>query len=146
MKFNPKDAEFPILPVGDYDAVVKDAQPAVSKSGNDMIKLTVDVFNGIDVVQMTTYLASAFSAKQFCYATGLEDLFNAGEIRPPYCIGRKCRVATKHEEWEGQKRSKIDKFKARIGGAQQPDNAPRPSDALAFEPVAAAPPTDDIPF
>jgi hypothetical protein len=147
MKFDPKDAEFPVLPEGDYDALVKDAEDKQSKAGNDMIKLTVQVYHGSEKYSFDTYLASAFAAKAFCEATGLQDLFAAGELTPAYCIGKAIRVTMKHETYQGEKRSKIDKIKARPGVVHervQPTG--KPSDALDFAPAAAPATKDEIPW
>ena len=44
--FNPddyKENDFPIIPVGDHRVRIRDAEEKVSKAGNDMIVLTLDV-------------------------------------------------------------------------------------------------------
>ncbi len=80
-----------LLPAGEYSFQISAAEPAVSKSGNDMIVLTVRVFKPDgNFILITDYLLEAMQFKlvHACEACGLYDKYLTGEIHPGDFIGK----------------------------------------------------------
>jgi hypothetical protein len=83
MRFQAKSDEelLNLLPEGEYDFFVKQAEDTVSKKGNEMIKLTLGILDSNNKEHMLfDYLLEslAFKVKHFAEAVGLEDKYNAG--------------------------------------------------------------------
>lgn len=95
--FTPKTENdlYQLLEKGDYDFEVLNAEDAVSKKGNPMIKLTLKIYdkNG-NGRQMYDYLleALAFKLKHFCEATGLDDKYKAGKLEASDCLAKSGKV------------------------------------------------------
>lgn len=95
MKFTPKTekeiAEEKLLPVGDYPFQISAAEDYVSKAGNEMIKAEVRVFKPDgNFLLVDDYLGEFMMHKilHLCQATGLEDDYNAGLIKPENLVGK----------------------------------------------------------
>jgi hypothetical protein len=105
MRFVPKseDELNPLLPAGDYDAEVTKAEAAVSQKKNDMIKLTLRIFdhNGGTII-INDYLLEAMlkKLKHFCDSAGLTDIYERGELTPECCHGASVivKLKIKHDE------------------------------------------------
>lgn len=95
MKFQPKTekeiAEEGLLPAGEYPFEISQAEETVSKAGNEMIKLLVRVFREDGTfVLVNDYLLEAIAYKllHICKATGLENAYNAGELKAEDFVGK----------------------------------------------------------
>jgi hypothetical protein len=103
MKFTPKSDEelLNLLPDGDYDFVVIKAEDTISKSGNEMIKLTLKVLDHQgNERQIFDYLleAMAFKVKHFAQAVGLDNLYELGGYEASDCLHRTGRCTIGKEE------------------------------------------------
>ena len=100
MKFNPlpESEVLNLLPVGEYEFYVKDAEDTVSqKSGAEMIKLTIAVIdkNGNERTVFDYLLESMmYKVKHFADAVGLEAEYEAGGYSAASCKNRsgKCKI------------------------------------------------------
>lgn len=107
MKFQPRTVEEietekrdfavqSLLPKGWYDFEVMDAQDAVSKkSGRDMIKLKLRVFNpngGEKHVYDYLIETAPTHLFDFCESVGLETEYHQGTLTAADCMGRAGRV------------------------------------------------------
>lgn len=95
MRFTPKTAEeleaLNLMKPGAYAFRVANAEDKVSKSGNEMIKLTLEVFS--DAGQTYTvfdHLLEAMPSKlnAFCKSTKLTDKYSSGRLTSHDCIDR----------------------------------------------------------
>ncbi len=80
-----------LMEPGIYDFEVAQAQDTVSKSGNDMIKLQLKVWDKDGNERFVfDYLLEAmeFKLRHFAESVELLDLYNAGEMFAPDCVGR----------------------------------------------------------
>lgn len=98
MNFEPKSEqeleEAMLLPDGDYPFEVSNAEDKTSKGGNEMIAIQLTVF---DEQGRGTFLRDWLVAKdeplclqkilQFCYATGLGDQYQSGNLTSDSCYG-----------------------------------------------------------
>jgi len=101
MEFNPGDGTpksgFDLLPAGEYDIEVIEAEERTSQKGNQMIALTLQAKHpdGYDA-RVWDYLVSVpaadFKIKMFCEATGLESKFQEGRLTAEECVGRTSRA------------------------------------------------------
>lgn len=151
MRFQPKSeadiARENLLPVGDYDFTVLEASDERSKSGNDMIKLKLEVWdNDGNTRHVYDYLLEqmAFKLRHFCSATGLIELYEQGDLQAIDCENRsgRCKIIIKTDKT----------------GEHDPNNAVKdylvPDAANAPEPVRRAQPAqqqatgtdDELPF
>jgi hypothetical protein len=99
MKFAKKsDEELTMLNLiepGTYDFEVIDAQDKVSRAGNDMISITLRIWdNHGRERQVYDYLLESFPVKlkHFAKVTGLLDKYELGEIVASDCLRRSGRV------------------------------------------------------
>jgi len=80
-----------ILDEGMYPFQVVNAEDAISKSGNEMIKMTLKVWNK-DGSERTLYDylldAMAFKLRHFCASTGLLEKYEHGKLHAIDCIGK----------------------------------------------------------
>ena len=102
MKFQPKTQEeidaMSLLPEGVYDFVVLDACESVSKKGNDMIKLTLNVYDDRGAVwRIFDYIMEAFPRKlrHFCEALSLDHEYATGTLEADMCLDKAGRVKIK---------------------------------------------------
>lgn len=98
MKFDPKTdkeiAEENLLPKGEYDYEVAEAKEARSKSGNEMIALTLHVFHGESHRSVKDYLLGSMPGKlkHFCDQHGLQREYETGTLTAEDCEGRSSKV------------------------------------------------------
>lgn len=77
--------EYPLLPEGDYEFTVLDAEDAVSAAGNEMINMTLQVWDesGKDfkVWDRLVFTPKAlYRIRNFCKANGLDEQWEAREV------------------------------------------------------------------
>lgn len=152
MQFAPKTdkelAEALLWPKGEYDFEVLEAVDAVSKSGNDMIKLKLCCFFGEKQKQVTDYLLASMEhrLKHFCDAAGLAEVYAKGELSAELCKGRTGKVKLKVEEQPGYnpKMAVADYVKPAEGATVPGEDVP--SAPRRVPNAAAAGAADDVPF
>lgn len=95
MNFVPKSEEEIqtgiLLPKGEYLFCVKAAEEAVSKRGNEMIKLSISTWdNDAKEYFLFDYLLESMPAKlkHFCDSVGLEDLYSKGSLSAKDCLNK----------------------------------------------------------
>jgi hypothetical protein len=104
MKFEPSATnDRPVLPAGIYRATVMKAEEQLSKIGNSMIKLTLDVLDSSgQTVKLFDYLVGSEKAtwkiQQFCVSAGLDTKFEAGELAAIDCEGVEVQAQVVAEE------------------------------------------------
>ena len=103
-----------LLPEGCYSFEVAKALDKKSAAGNEMIELTLHVYdgNGGAKVFVYDYLTSGFKKRvvDFCRCVGLSDLADGGELKAVRCLQRTGEVHLIQEEYEGKKRNKVDRY------------------------------------
>ncbi len=96
-----------LLTKGEYDATVVKAEETVSKtSGNEMIAITLKVWNADGSgVLVNDYLLSTetgiLKLCQFCEAAGLLDIYNQGILSASDCMDSNVKVKIKIDEGKG---------------------------------------------
>lgn len=102
MKFVPMTEEelarASLLEAGVYPFEVLSAQDKISKTGNEMIELKLNVFgNNGENVHVFDYLLEkmSFKLRHFCEATGLLSLYERGELEAIVCPEKQgfCKIA-----------------------------------------------------
>lgn len=95
MRYTPKTekeiAEEKLLPEGEYPYQISGALEKTSKSGNDMIELTVRVFKPDgSFVLVTDYLLEslAYKLRHAAVSCGLEKIYDAGTLKADDFIGK----------------------------------------------------------
>lgn len=94
---------FEPFPAGDYDYTVDAAEDATSKAGNEMIRLTLHVYNAEGHKRVLfDYLldSAAWKIKQFAASSGLLDRYDSGEIEAYEMVGKSGRLKLKIESSE----------------------------------------------
>jgi len=103
-----------LLPEGKFSFEVAKAEQKTSKAGNDMIAITLHVYDGKGGSKVFVYdwLTSAFKKKvvDFCRCVGLADLVDGGELTAVRCLQRTGEVHLIQEEYEGTTRNKVDRY------------------------------------
>tara|TARA_R110002051_G_scaffold140467_1_gene213492 strand:+ start:211 stop:618 length:408 start_codon:yes stop_codon:yes gene_type:complete len=103
-----------LLPEAKYSFEVSKAEQKTSKAGNDMIEITLHVYDGKGGAKVFVYdwLTSAFKKKvvDFCRCVGLTDLADGGELTAMRCVQRTGEVHLIQEEYDGKKRNKVDRY------------------------------------
>jgi len=77
-----------LIPEGIYPFDVTDAKETYSKKGNEMIRLTIVVYDSANrkhVLDDFLLDAMPFKVRHFCEYTGLIDRYNAGELSSGDC-------------------------------------------------------------
>jgi hypothetical protein len=107
MKITPKTEEeiiqMNLKPDGEYPFVILEGQDAVSKNGNEMIKLKLSCYlpNGKFFI-VWDYLLESFpkKLKHACSACGLSDKYNSGVLSADDFIGREgfCMIGSRKSE------------------------------------------------
>ena len=106
MKFTPTAEEqqerrtFEPFPAGEYDYEVAEAEDTTSKAGNEMIHITLNVFNAEGhkrVVHDYLLDSAAWKIKQFAASAGLLERYNSGEIEAYEMSGKTGRLKLKIE-------------------------------------------------
>lgn len=109
MRFDPKTEEelaaADLWPAGEYDFEVAEAEEQTSKSGNDMVKLTVHVFDAEGRRRTVfDYLVGTekaqFKVRHFADAVGLIEQYNLGELLAEDIVGRtgRCKLNIKKDK------------------------------------------------
>jgi hypothetical protein len=125
MKFNPMDEEVneekpkrELLPDGEYDFEVVDAEEKISQAGNEMIKLKLKVGDRFIFEHLVHLEKIAWKIKRFCESVDMIDHYRAGCLAAGDIIGRRgrCRICTAQREgYDPQNR--VDKWLR--GGPQE---------------------------
>jgi hypothetical protein len=108
MQFSPKTEsqirEESLIPEGEYDFTVVKAEDKLSKAGNEMIQLDMDIFVGGTERPMKDWLMEkmAFKLLHFCAATGLTAKYEAGTLAAQDCIGKSGKLNIVIKEGQGQ--------------------------------------------
>jgi len=105
MRFTPKTEqelqEMALVEPGEYSFQVIEATDQVAKSGNEMIKLKMKIWDNMGRERLIfDYVleAMAFKLRHFADATGLLDKYEAGELRASDCPGRAGKLELGMEE------------------------------------------------
>jgi hypothetical protein len=151
MKFTAKSEEQieldGLLPEGEYDFQVLDAVDKVSKKGNEMIMLILNVFDANGKPRrITDYIMEAFPKKliHFCKHVGLMPSYDAGGLTAFECVDKTGRVKLTIEpagEYPA-KNAVLDYVAGFQFAAKRQEADTAPADAPFTEPAA----DDDMPF
>ena len=105
MRTEPKsDAEIQammVMPEGTYPFVVLESKERVSKNGNDMIELKLEVLddqNRPHTIFDYLLASMAFKLKHFCEATGLSDKYDADDLTAADCLRKRGYVELKADK------------------------------------------------
>src|ERR1700685_2226750 len=108
MNFQPKTeqqiADSRLLPKGEYDFEIIDAEEKTSAAGNDMVELKVRVTNANDLSRtLTDYLLPKRAGKlrNCCAACGILDKYDSGCVSHDDFPGRKGRLKLAVEKKKG---------------------------------------------
>lgn len=111
MQFTPKTQkeldEANLMPPGDYPAMVMTADDAVSKAGNEMIKLQLQIQtpSGPHPKSVWDHLVPnsgiEYKVRHFAYSAGIEALYEQGRYVASDCEGRGCTVTIDIEDASG---------------------------------------------
>jgi hypothetical protein len=103
-----------LLDEGKYSFEVAKAEDKKSKAGNEMIELTLHVYDGKGGAKVFVYdwLVDVYKKRvvDFCRCVGLSDLVDGGELKAVRCVQRTGEVHLIQEEYEGKKRNKVDRY------------------------------------
>lgn len=166
MRFSPKTedelARESLLEAGAYPFEILDATDTVSKNGNDMIKLKLNIFgNNGEQVHVYDYLLEklAFKLRHFAETTSLLKDYESGQLDSFACVGKTGFVKLDIEEQVGYSpRNVVKDYVAQKtvtqnggNGAKKPTGKPlhNPAHAAtmaAQAPISAAEFDDSIPF
>lgn len=114
MKFQPKSEEeigqFDLLAQGIYDFEIIKAKDEISKAGNGMIVLELDVYSkGGKKYRIFDYITDKvdYKIRHFCHAIGLEKEYLTGCIDADSCLSRGGRcIVTIQKDKDGQYKDK----------------------------------------
>lgn len=123
MKFNtdvPERGSFDPFPPGEYDYEISSAEDTQSKAGNDMIHITLFIFNSEGHKRIVhDYLldSAAWKIKQLAASCGMLAKFESGEIEAYELEGKtgRCRLRVESSEQYGSQ-NKIHAYIAAPGG------------------------------
>lgn len=142
MKFQPKteeelEAEM-IVPDGEYDFTVMEAEERQSKKGNSMIQVKLNVFTEQGDLHLYDYLleAMAFKLRHFCSSIGVLADYNLGTLEVSDIVGRSGKVKLTSKKEEGYPLKNVVKDYVKKENGEPP-------------PVGSSPPNpkdDDLPF
>lgn len=140
--YNKEDAN-PIVPEGEYDAVVLTAETGETKKGDPKLAVTCKIYDADGRRPLVTdNIVSPYGIrrlKQLCQATGLD--FESGEVDPADFVGKnlRVRVVISHDE-TGQydDRNVIRAYMPDRGDAESTS-----SQAASAEPAPAEPSDSD---
>lgn len=98
-------------PPGIYDAEITSAVEKLSKAGNDMIEMTLQVYHPDDGAtrQVFDWLleAMAYKLRHCCEAAGLSDAYNAGSLEAWQLEGKSVKVKLGIDAKSEIKRNKV---------------------------------------
>jgi hypothetical protein len=165
MRFEPKTKEelSNLLPDGIYEFSVLSAEETVSKKGNDMIALKLEVYddgNG-KTSKVPDWLVNSEKTLRkvlgFCEATGILDIYNSGQLTADHCTGKSGRVKLVVQDAQDNfpAKNSVDYYVAGsklplapVNRRAAPTGAkPARKGAAAYpDPNAQGQPDEDIPF
>ena len=141
MRFDPNKADGFAWESGLYDFVVKNAQDKVSKAGNDMIEVVLEVYNTKGDTQLIyDYLLAGqgqWKLKHFCETSNLMHKFETGNVCGDDFIGASGSVWLIIDEFEGKKSNKVKDY---FGKTMQEKNPKKQENKIGRDPA------DDTPF
>ena len=134
-QYNPKAVVDEVLPAGIYDAVVKKATNDVSKGGNEMIKLMLEVYTPTGIAATVwDYLVFTdsvlYKVKHFCESAGID--FDKGELEGEECVDQNVRVKLVIDEQEGYAPKNAVKDYMKRNGATVPVKKPEKDPLVPF--------------
>ena len=108
LNFKPlNDAEIQalsLIPPGEYPFKVKFAEAKISQSGNPQIKIILAILADGRERNVYDYLMTIesmlFKLRHFCYATGLDQQYEAGTLTADNCLNRTgtCKIGVKEDK------------------------------------------------
>lgn len=148
MKITPKSEEeikaAYLLPEGEYPFEISGAEDSVSKSGNEMIKMTVRVFKPDGNFNLVTdYLLPSmeYKLRHACDACGLLDKYESGVLSAEDFVGKQgmLKLSVRKSEQYGDQNQVKDYIPSKDG-----DKKPLPKKDVKG--TVAEDISDDIPF
>lgn len=119
--------EYPVIPVGDYNAIIEKSEDAISKaSGKDMIRLTLKTDKGLVWYYLLDDEYLLDKCRRIFQSAGL---LGYHQICSSAFRGLKVRIRIKHEMYDGKLSAKIEKF---LPPDQNRPTAPATSDDTPF--------------
>ena len=124
MKFEPKTEEqieeLDLLPDGIYEFSIYSAEDKQSKSGLPMIQLKLEIYGNLlgtkyifDYLVSSNHPITQKKIRHFCYATGLEDLYELGEISSHHLMSKSGKLILGIEDSEKfRKKNKVIDYMA----------------------------------
>jgi len=145
------DESYGPMPIGDYYAIVTEAQEKNSQSsGNPMIELELTLSGNekYDGKKFWHYIVfgmdhSLKSLKQTMTSLGMPT-DNVTAVSASQFLDKRCRVHNKHEEYQGEMKDKIHYLKPYQSSSESP--AAIEDELLPHKPVGADLDDSDIPF
>ncbi len=113
-----------LLEQGTCSFVIKKAKEVRSKSGNPMIEIEMDVTDiNNKVAAVFDYIFYSDAAKwklvTFCKAVDMEEKLLEGMLEPRDLINKKGQLIVKHEEYNGDKKNKVNRYLPHLDLAMQ---------------------------
>lgn len=114
MNYNAKRAEGADLPIGTFDATIVDCRDAVSKAGNQMLKMRIDVGENYEPIYI--HLLCMFSSfdrelKAIFDAVGGYDTSKDFEFEPGDLAGKRVKIITRRDgEFNGQPQIVVERW------------------------------------
>lgn len=134
-------------PPGVYDAEIVSAVEKLSKAGNDMIEMTLQVYHPDDGAtrQVFDWLveAMAFKLRHCCEAAGLADAYEAGSLEAWQLEGKSVKVKLGIDPKAEIKRNRVVDY---VVSTDAQHVRPAPARAATAASKPADPFGDDIPF
>lgn len=153
MKFDPKTEEeittSNLLPEGEYDAEVLTAEETVSKAGNPMIKINLNVFGEEHGnTRVFDYLMGsvAYKLRHFCASAGLLERYEAGDLEADEIANRTCKVKIVIKQDEEKKYPPKNEVRDYIVPADYVHSTSAKERPAPKKFVQPAPDDSDIPF
>ena len=143
-EFKREETQFPVLPEGNYRIRIKSADKAMSKNGNDMLVLQLEVSGSSKILYHYIVFMNDRPEITNRMLTQFFDSFKdipEGDFNMANWIGKVGACHIKHEEYQGQTRERISYF---IHAGKQGDLPPWVEEGDQFMPVPDD--MDDCPF
>lgn len=134
--YPPKKHKQP-LDAGVYPFTIVEAKDAISKSGNDMIVIDLELPQQT-VIKDYIVANAAWKLKQLCECVGAADLFDSGEITAEQLVGYQGHVAIEIQVDESGKYWPKNSVKKYLAEGERPAKKQAPK-AATFE-------DEDLPF
>jgi hypothetical protein len=149
-----------LLEPGVYPFEVMTAVDKISKTGNEMIELKLNVFGDNQEAHVFDYLLEkmAFKLRHFAEATGLIADYEVGSLDALACLNKMAYAKIGVDKGNGSfppKNVVLDYVKAEVAGAPTTKNSllealspatPKPTSRLAPAAAGDKPFDDDVPF